>query len=104
GGGQRWDEQSLLAELEAKYGPAASQVAHRLIEWARTHMPETFWGYGSFIPGLIHNDIWHQVFGVWSNGRVDVRFQYMKNNPPFTDEALRREFVSRLNAIPGIHI
>ena len=104
GDGKRWDEESLLAELELKYGPAASQVARRLFEWAKIHMPEEFWGYGSFIPGLIHNGIWHQLFGVWSYGRVDVRFQYMKNNPPFDDEGLRKQLLDRLNAVPGIHL
>jgi hypothetical protein len=104
GGGKRWDEPSLLAELELKYGPAASQVARNLLEWAKVHMSEQWWGYGSFIPGLVHNGIWHQIFGVWSSGRVDVRFQYMKNNPPFDDEALRRQLLDRLNAVPGIQL
>ena len=64
--GKDRDEQSLLAELEAKYGAEATKAARRLLEWGRSHMPETFWGYSSFIPGLTHNGIWHQVFRAYS--------------------------------------
>ncbi|MET9545964.1 DUF262 domain-containing protein [Streptomyces sp. NPDC006627] len=37
-------------------------------------------------------------------GTVEVVFQYMRSRPPFDDSGLRQDFMSRLNAIPGIEL
>ncbi|WP_051115850.1 GmrSD restriction endonuclease domain-containing protein [Streptomyces sp. PsTaAH-124] len=37
-------------------------------------------------------------------GTVEVVFQYMRSRPPFDDSGLRQEFMSRLNAVPGIEL
>ncbi|WP_367130516.1 MULTISPECIES: GmrSD restriction endonuclease domain-containing protein [Streptomyces] len=37
-------------------------------------------------------------------GTVEVVFQYLKARPPFDDEPLRRELMTRLNAIEGIDL
>ncbi|MFJ3161731.1 GmrSD restriction endonuclease domain-containing protein [Streptomyces kanasensis] len=37
-------------------------------------------------------------------GTVEVVFQYMRSRPPFDDSGLRREFMSRLNAVPGVEL
>jgi uncharacterized protein with ParB-like and HNH nuclease domain/alkylated DNA nucleotide flippase Atl1 len=37
-------------------------------------------------------------------GSVEVVFQYLKRRPPFDDEPLRRELMSRLNEIDGIDL
>ncbi|MFE6091628.1 DUF262 domain-containing protein [Streptomyces massasporeus] len=38
------------------------------------------------------------------SGTVEVVFQYMKRRPPFDDEPLRRELMTRLNDIEGIDL
>lgn len=37
-------------------------------------------------------------------GTVEVVFQYMRSRPPFDDSGLRQDFMSRLNAVPGIEL
>ncbi|MFF7393976.1 hypothetical protein ACFZAE_36730 [Streptomyces scabiei] len=37
-------------------------------------------------------------------GTVEVVFQYLKRRPPFDDEPLRRELMTRLNGIEGIDL
>ena len=105
---RQWDEASFLAELEAKRGPADAQVGRELLEWARVYLPRFSWGTGMaegfFIPVLDHAGQNYWPLGVWTNGRVEIQFRSLMLRPPFDDVALRREFVRRLNEIPGVSI
>jgi hypothetical protein len=44
------------------------------------------------------------LFKVSTKGQVQVWFQYLMHNPPFTDEAVRHAFRERLNEIPGVDV
>jgi hypothetical protein len=44
-------------------------------------------------------NIW--PFAIYPSGRVEVVFQYLKDRPPFDDDALREEFRQRLNRANG---
>ncbi|WP_366941361.1 DUF262 domain-containing protein [uncultured Microbacterium sp.] len=48
----------------------------------------------------VRDDIWPLV--VYSDGRVEVVFQWLMNRPPFDDRDLRDDLRRRLNAIGGI--
>lgn len=41
-------------------------------------------------------------FRLWSDGTINLMFQYMLGRPVFGNEALRAEFRRRLNEVPGI--
>ena len=41
---------------------------------------------------------------IWSYGKVEVQFQYLKRHPPFDSESKRKELLDRLNRIPGFSI
>ena len=105
---RQWDEPSFFQELEARRGNAEAAAARKILEWAKINMPSIWWGQGkrsgSFIPGLHHNGVWHQVIGVWTNGSVEMQFQYMQSKPssPFADDSKRVELLRRLNEIPGV--
>jgi hypothetical protein len=57
---------------------------------------------GSFIPIFRQNGIDHQLFAVYTYGRLETFFQHYQRKPPFDSEPLRAEKLNRLNAIPGI--
>jgi len=59
---------------------------------------------GGFIPGIDHNGKWHQLVEVWTNGYVEIQFQYMKKSPPFDQAASRDELRKRLNALDGVSL
>jgi hypothetical protein len=111
-GGQKpqWDEDSFLAELEAKRGSAEVQVARELIEWARVELPRLTWGTGaqtgSFFPVLDHagRDYW--PISLQTDGRVTIEFAGLsrRGRTPFDDVRQRREFVRRLNETAGVAI
>jgi hypothetical protein len=105
GSSRRWDEHSFFAELEAKHGADAARVAKEIQAWASRQMPRFGWGKGrvegSFIPVLDHNGRTYYPIALYTNGRVEIQFQWM-TQPPFDDLALRREFLARINEIPSV--
>jgi hypothetical protein len=40
---------------------------------------------------------------MWTYGRIEMQFQHLRT-PPFDGEDQRREFIRRLNSIPGVAI
>ena len=110
-GKRRWDEPSFLSELEAKHGPDEARVARELIRWARIQLPRFTWGTGifegSFIPVLDYagqNYFPLALVISATYGAAEIQFQHLARRPPSDDIGLRREFLRRLNAIPGVSL
>jgi hypothetical protein len=105
--GQQWDEDLFFKALETKTNAAGIQAAKELLKWAK---PKTqiWWGKGartgSFVPWLSKNDATHQLFAVYTYGKVEIYFQWYAVKPPFDDEAKRLLLLGKLNAIEGVHI
>ena len=92
---RKWDETSFFAELQAKH-PNAVPVARRILDWSKINVGNVWWGEGtqsgSFIPIFRHKGTDHQLFAVYTYGRLETFFQhYTKRKPPFDLEALRVE-------------
>ena len=102
---RQWDEASFLEELEAKRGPAEAQVARELIEWARVQLPRFTWGTGMVdwivLPGARPCRPGLLALLALDQRRVEIEFERLRRRPPFDDVGLRREFLRRLNEIPG---
>lgn len=105
--GRQWDESSFFAELEAKRGPDEVRVARAIAEWASRQMTRFTWGKGrvdgSFVPVLDHNGQPHYPLAIYTYGRLEIQFQWL-TRPPFADLDLRREFLLRLNGVPGVDL
>lgn len=71
-------------------------------------MTRIAWGqgslYGSFICVLEAGGIVHTPFAAWTSGSLEVRFGQIKKMPPFGEETKRREFLERLNGLPGVNL
>ncbi len=100
GEGRQWDEESFFAELE-KRAPAGVVPARRLLDWTKQNMPDIYWGRGarsgSFFPGLQLGSIWQGAFAVWTYGRLELQFQWMRKRPVFDDDEKRLDLLRRLN-------
>ncbi len=59
---------------------------------------------GSFVPWLSLKDVTHQLFAVYTYGKVEIYFQWYAVKPPFDDEAKRLLLLEKLNAIQGVNI
>jgi hypothetical protein len=106
--GKQWDEASFLQELTSRKGPEQAVVAKKILEWATSRATYVWWGRGSrsgsFVPGITHNEIDHQMFAVFTYGNVEIYFQWYQHKAPFDSETKRRDLLNRLNAIPGVSI
>lgn len=104
-GTRPWDEESFLTKLKERQGAPAEQTARRIIEWAKNEQLRTFWGSGrqdgSFSPILDHGGTTYWPILVWTYGRVELQFQWLRVRPPFDDEALRLELLRQVNLLSG---
>ena len=57
---------------------------------------------GAFVPLLYHGQDKHQLFAVYTYGRVEIYFQYYQYKQPFAAAELREELRQKLNQIPGV--
>lgn len=105
---RRWDKELVLADLEEKTGAETAAVAHRIYQWAEANKLRITYGKGvndgSFTPGLDDETGYLFPFVVYTNGAVEVQFQWLARFPqePFGDEKKRRELQARLNEIDGV--
>ena len=101
---QRWDEPSFLDEIGSRHGPELRDVVRRLLGWTRETFDWIYWGEGQsggFSARIRFGvDKGPAAFVVYTYGRVEIGFQYLKGYPPYDDEArresLRQQLVSQL--------
>jgi hypothetical protein len=107
-GEKQWDEASFFDDLSQRRGEKEADVARTILAWAKKNALRIWWGKGakdgSFFPMLDWKGSKNSVISVWTYGRIEVQFQWMKERPPFDAEAKRQELRERLNRILGVEI
>jgi hypothetical protein len=105
---KQWDEASFLEALTQRTGRQDAEIARAILSWAKKNVLRIWWGRGSkdgsFYPMVDWKGNKNSVISVWTYGRLEVQFQWMKERPPFNSEAKRQELRERLNQIPGVDI
>ena len=103
---RQWDEPSFFADFAERNGGEETAVARHILTWARKNAAEIWWGKGmvdgAFVPLLYHGQDKHQLFAVYTYGRVEIYFQYYQYKQPFAAAELREELRQKLNQIPGV--
>jgi len=103
-----WNEESFFNEMYSRRGSEESRIARKIFEWARDKLPIIWWGRGkydgSFFPGLEHKGMTYYPIAIWTYGKVEMQFQWLKTKPPFDDEQKRKEILNELNKIPNVNI
>ncbi len=101
----------LLKEFErftASARPADNETAARLLEWAARHDLRIKWGKAgkevSFSLALDVNGIAFWLVTVWAIGGVEVQFQMLEAQRPFSDDDKREELAARLERVHGVSI
>ncbi|HEY0016519.1 MAG TPA: hypothetical protein VGC13_09385 [Longimicrobium sp.] len=105
---EQWTLPRFRERLKERKGAAAVEVADRILEWARERMPDFWYGRGtmdgSIIPRLYVNGRRYLFFTLYSYGSIELAPQWMKPMPGFETDERRREFLERINAIPGVSV
>lgn len=107
--GPQWTEADVFRVLAEKHGPEIADVAQRLVGEFRHRGLHITGGRGktdgSLIVALDHGWERHWLMATSTYyGKIGIYFQWMLARPPFDNEALRIELLSRLNAIPGVNL
>jgi hypothetical protein len=108
---RRWDKESVLADVDARFTGFEREVAHRVMAWAESQPVAIVYGSGAqdrsfaaWYPTAIGGtQKGTPLFNVYSNGYFEISFQHW-NRPPFSAPEMRRAVLDRLNSIPGITI
>jgi hypothetical protein len=103
-----WTEADIRTRLKEKKGEAAVAIADQILDWARGRMPNFFFGRGSadgsVIPRVFLSGHRYLFFGLWTYGAVELQLQWMRYMPGFEPDERRREFLDRINGIPGVAV
>lgn len=104
--GRQWDEDSILDRIAERRGEPEAKVARQLFTWAEQHGWRRSFGSGrhdgSWIPVISVDDVEHYPLALYSYGRIEIQFQYLRNKPPFDADTTRLELLTRVNTIPGV--
>jgi hypothetical protein len=105
---RQWDEASFFSDLEARRGGVEAAVVRRLFAWAREQGLRLYFGKGattgSFVPTYDGKDNSYWLTTFWTNGQVEMAFQWLRLRPPFDQIEMRQNLLERLNAIPGVSL
>ena len=92
--------------LVAKRGEQEAKVARELYDWVCARGWRPWFGAGkqdgSWIPIFEASGQEYYPIALYSYGRIELQFQYLKARPPFDDEQTRLELLRRVNEIPGV--
>ena len=107
-GSKQWGEVLFFADLANRFDGPEVEVARKLLASAQERGLRIWWGKGrvdgSFFPVLDYTNGKNFTFSVWTNGYVELLFQYVKGKPPFDNRQMREDLAMRFNQIPGISI
>ena len=105
---KQWDEASFFENLRQRKGDKETDAARSILDWANKNALRIYWGKGSkdgcFQPVLDYKGEPHWAVAIWTYGRVEIQFQWIRYRKPFDDEAKRKELLDRLNKIAGVQL
>jgi hypothetical protein len=108
GAPRQWDEAAFFEALRDRRGTEEEAAARRILDWARKKGLRVGWGKGrmdgSFTPELDHKGTVYKFVRPYTYGSVEILFEYLKYQPPFDDESVRRALLDRLNKVPHVRI
>ena len=105
-GGKQWDEALFMSALEERSGLAARKVAEDILYWITPQVTYLWWGTGSkdggIVPIIQHGKTKYHVCRMATQGWFVFRFDWLYKKTPFSEEAVRRQLLAKINEIPGV--
>jgi len=78
-GQKQWDEEGFFNELADRTDDESVQAARAILDWAKSKT-QIWWGKGSqtgsFVPYFAHKETDHQLFAVYTYGKVEIYFYW----------------------------
>lgn len=105
---REWTEAAFMEKIRSERPEAEVFFARKIFAWAKDHNIEPVWGTGPTngscffkMFGDVKSTRW---FGLWTDGNIEIRLNFLREFPPFNDDARYREFIERLGALTGISV
>jgi hypothetical protein len=104
-----WDENSVFASLRESCPETEIGAARRIVDWMKSSGGSLTFGIGrqdGSVLSVFTDKAGYRFRPVilYTYGRVEILFQFMKGLPYFNDVGHRQEFANKLNAIAGVSI
>ncbi|MGH8093711.1 MAG: hypothetical protein ACREIF_09595 [Chthoniobacterales bacterium] len=94
-----WDQKTILEEVRGSY-PDAFPIAEGLVKWGQLNSdgfrPAGTGARGSFRPFIMHGAKEFPLFGVWSDGFIELYLKDYLNDPAFSSESKSSELRAKL--------
>lgn len=106
--GYQWTQESFISEICDKNGKECEKVVNSVINFCLENNLRIWYGngksQGSLIPVLDKKIYANQLFAIYTYGRIEIYFQYLKQKPPFNNKDKRLDLLNKLNSIQGINL
>lgn len=102
---EHWTEETFVEKYFNMHGAAETEIIKKILDYLKPKISNFWYGNGSkngSIFPMIYKKHRHYPFALWTSGTIEMQFQHMIPFPPFDNLVLRKEFMSRLNAIKGV--
>lgn len=104
----QWTEESFFEELKRRNGENSVKVIKHILDELQNKVTRFWYGQGkntgSIIPVLDKEEYSNQLFAIYTYGKIEVYFQYLKEKPPFDNYDKRKLILEKLNDIQGVNL
>ena len=93
-------------ELEKNTGPALVELAKNIHRWISPLVDEVTWGQarGRMVPTVIKTELGISFLFFVPTDNLEVRFVYLRKQPPFDAESVIHELLRKMNEVPGLSL
>lgn len=104
----QWTEETFFEELKRRNGKEVEKITRKVIHQIEPKVTRLWYGQGkktgSIIPVIDRKEYSNQLFAIYTYGRIEIYFQYLKMKPPYDNDLKRKELLNKFNSIDGINL
>jgi hypothetical protein len=105
---REWTEDTFMEKIKKDRPEVESIFAKKIFEWVKKRNIEPVWGIGpsngSCFFKIFGESKGSKWLGLWTDGNVEVRFNYLREYPPFNEDNKIREYIQKINTLTGVSI
>ena len=104
----QWTYESFIEELLNTSGNQKVNAVEKILKHLENNITRLWFGKGttkgSIFPIIDKEKTHYQLFSLWTDGSIEIPFQYYMDKAPFQSIAKRKELLQKLNKIDGVNI
>ena len=105
---ERWTREDFSNELRKNHGQASVDTALKILDRIENAGATLYFGMGKvqgiITPYLPIGKKTNVLFAVATYGKIEIQFQHLKKNEPFSNIEMRKVLLNKLRRIKGVEI